>query len=57
MEPVTMAAGSALVAPVASVLLPRGELGGATVAAKTAGRFARRLPQAGALSATAAMVT
>jgi EmrB/QacA subfamily drug resistance transporter len=44
-------------AALAFVLLSVGELGGATVAAKTAGRFARRLPQAGALIATAAMVT
>ncbi|UFQ13574.1 MULTISPECIES: MFS transporter [Streptomyces] len=44
-------------AALAFVLLSVGELGGATVAAKTAGRFARRLPQAGALVATAAMVT
>ncbi|WP_407840655.1 MFS transporter [Streptomyces sp. DSM 116496] len=48
---------SPLEAAVAFVLLSVGELGGATVAAKTAGRFARRLPQAGALIATAAMVT
>ncbi|MEU4728810.1 MFS transporter [Streptomyces sp. NPDC023588] len=44
-------------AALAFVLLSVGELGGATVAAKTAGRFARRLPQAGALIATAAMGT
>lgn len=43
-------------AALAFVLLSVGELGGATVAAKTAGRFARRLPQTGALIATAAMV-
>lgn len=36
-------------AALAFVLLSVGELGGATVTAKTAGRFARRLPQAGAL--------
>ncbi|MFJ6700026.1 MFS transporter [Streptomyces sp. NPDC091272] len=47
---------SPLYAALAFVLLSVGELGGATVAAKTAGRFARRLPQAGALVATAAMV-
>ncbi|MEW2136492.1 MFS transporter [Streptomyces sp. NPDC005409] len=46
---------SPLHAALAFVLLSVGELGGATVAAKTAGRFARRLPQAGALVATAAM--
>ncbi|MFF8271668.1 MFS transporter [Streptomyces sp. NPDC016562] len=48
---------SPLHAALAFVLLSVGELGGATVAAKTAGRFARRLPQAGALVATAAMGT
>ncbi|RII13495.1 Quinolone resistance protein NorB [Streptomyces sp. YIM 130001] len=47
---------SPLEAAVAFVLLSVGELGGATIAAKTSGRFARRLPQAGALTATAAMV-
>ncbi|MEV6551311.1 MFS transporter [Streptomyces sp. NPDC051597] len=47
---------SPLEAAAAFVLLSVGELGGATVAAKTAGRFARRLPQAGTLIATAAMV-
>ncbi|UQA91571.1 MFS transporter [Streptomyces halobius] len=47
---------SPLEAAVAFVLLSVGELGGATIAAKTAGRFARRLPQAGALIAIAAMV-
>ncbi|MFH9426498.1 MFS transporter [Streptomyces sp. NPDC017529] len=47
---------SPLEAAVAFVLLSVGELGGATIAAKTAGRFARRLPQTGALVATAAMV-
>ncbi|MGW0908574.1 MFS transporter [Streptomyces sp. NPDC002853] len=46
---------SPLEAAVAFVLLSVGELGGATIAAKSAGRFARRLPQAGALIATAAM--
>ncbi|MFJ4877019.1 MFS transporter [Streptomyces sp. NPDC088745] len=48
---------SPLEAAVAFVLLSVGELGGATVAAKTAGRFARRLPQTGTLVATAATVT
>ncbi|MEU1075939.1 MULTISPECIES: MFS transporter [unclassified Streptomyces] len=48
---------SPLEAAVAFVLLSVGELGGATVAAKTAGRFARRLPQTGTLIAAAAMVT
>lgn len=42
-------------AAVAFVLLSLGELAGATIAAKSAGRFARRLPQSGALIATAAM--
>ncbi|MFD6434279.1 MFS transporter [Streptomyces venezuelae] len=42
-------------AAVAFVLLSLGELAGATIAAKSAGRFARRLPQAGALVALAAM--
>ncbi|MEV5983305.1 MFS transporter [Streptomyces sp. NPDC052114] len=37
------------------VLLSLGELAGATIAAKSAGRFARRLPQAGALITLAAM--
>ncbi|MEU7141480.1 MFS transporter [Nocardia sp. NPDC046473] len=46
---------SPLQAAVAFVLLALGELGGATIAAKTAGRFARRLPQAGALIALASM--
>ncbi|MFL4493084.1 MFS transporter [Streptomyces sp. VTCC 41912] len=39
----------------AFVLLSIGELAGAAIAAKSAGRFARRLPQAGALIAIAAM--
>ncbi|MFG2987986.1 hypothetical protein ACGFZK_01485 [Streptomyces sp. NPDC048257] len=42
-------------AALAFVLLSLGELAGATLAAKSAGRFARRLPQAGALIAIAAM--
>ncbi|MGW2814087.1 MFS transporter [Streptomyces sp. NPDC001415] len=42
-------------AAVAFVLLALGELGGATVAAKSAGRFGRRLPQGGALIALASM--
>ncbi|MFE6163038.1 MFS transporter [Streptomyces sp. NPDC056486] len=42
-------------AALAFVLLSVGELAGATIAAKTAGRFARRLPQTGALVALAAM--
>lgn len=42
-------------AALAFVLLSLGELAGATIAAKSAGRFARRLPQAGALIALAAM--
>ncbi|MGW2227139.1 MFS transporter [Streptomyces formicae] len=42
-------------AALAFVLLSLGELAGATLAAKSAGRFARRLPQAGALIALAAM--
>ncbi|MFF1379101.1 MFS transporter [Streptomyces sp. NPDC058308] len=42
-------------AAIAFVLLSFGELAGATIAAKSAGRFARRLPQAGALIALAAM--
>ncbi|MEU4351068.1 hypothetical protein [Streptomyces sp. NPDC023838] len=39
------------------MLLSLGELAGATIAAKSAGRFARRLLQAGALVASAAMAT
>ncbi|MFD2119093.1 MFS transporter [Streptomyces cirratus] len=46
---------SPLVAAAAFVLLALGELVGATVAMKTAGRFGRRLPQAGSLIALAAM--
>ncbi|MEU9109268.1 MFS transporter [Streptomyces xanthophaeus] len=42
-------------AALAFVLLSLGELVGATLAAKSAGRFARRLPQAGALITIAAM--
>lgn len=42
-------------AALAFVLLSLGELAGATLAAKSGGRFARRLPQAGALIASAAM--
>lgn len=42
-------------AALAFVLLSFGELAGATIAAKSAGRFARRLPQAGVLIAIAAM--
>ncbi|MFC4518231.1 MFS transporter [Streptomyces ehimensis] len=42
-------------AALAFVLLSLGELAGATLAAKSGGRFARRLPQAGALIAAAAM--
>ncbi|MGW8378452.1 MFS transporter [Streptomyces sp. ODS28] len=42
-------------AALAFVLLSLGELAGATLAAKSAGRFARRLPQTGALIALAAM--
>lgn len=42
-------------AALAFVLLALGELAGATVAAKSGGRFARRLPQAGALIASASM--
>lgn len=42
-------------AALAFVLLSLGELAGATIATKSAGRFARRLPQAGALIASAAM--
>ncbi|MGW7274528.1 MFS transporter [Streptomyces sp. NPDC054864] len=44
-------------AALAFVLLSLGELAGATLAAKSAGRFARRLPQAGALITIAAMAT
>ncbi|GGO54037.1 MFS transporter [Streptomyces lasiicapitis] len=43
-------------AAVAFVLLALGELAGATVAARSAGRFGRRLPQAGALIALVSMV-
>ncbi|MGW5114330.1 MFS transporter [Streptomyces noursei] len=46
---------SPLDAALAFVLLSIGELAGAAIAAKSAGRFARRLPQAGALIAIAAM--
>ncbi|GAA3386810.1 MFS transporter [Streptomyces roseoviridis] len=42
-------------AAMAFVLLSLGELAGATLAAKSGGRFARRLPQAGALIAAASM--
>ncbi|MEU8965611.1 MFS transporter [Streptomyces sp. NPDC048491] len=42
-------------AALAFVLLSLGELAGATIAARSAGRFARRLPQAGALIALASM--
>ncbi|MFG3284422.1 MFS transporter [Streptomyces sp. NPDC048111] len=42
-------------AALAFVLLSVGELAGATIAAKSGGRFARRLPQAGVLTALAAM--
>ncbi|MFJ5810724.1 MFS transporter (plasmid) [Streptomyces sp. NBC_01426] len=42
-------------AAVAFVLLALGELAGATTAARTAGRFGRRLPQAGSLIALASM--
>ncbi|GHB24298.1 MFS transporter [Streptomyces xanthochromogenes] len=42
-------------AALAFVLLSLGELAGATIAAKSAGRFARRLPQAGAAVALASM--
>ncbi|GHE60117.1 MFS transporter [Streptomyces longispororuber] len=41
-------------AALAFVLLSLGELAGATIAARSAGRFARRLPQAGTLIALAA---
>lgn len=40
----------------AFVLLTLGEMAGVTVAVKTAGRFARRLPQTGVLLALAAVV-
>ncbi|UQA90588.1 MFS transporter [Streptomyces halobius] len=46
---------SPLMAAAAFVLLALGELTGATTAMKTAGRFGRRLPQAGALIALASM--
>ncbi|MEU9237355.1 MFS transporter [Streptomyces subrutilus] len=42
-------------AALAFVLLSVGELGGATVVARSGGRFARRLPQAGALITLASM--
>lgn len=42
-------------AALAFVLLSLGELAGATIAAKSSGRFARRLPQAGVLITIAAM--
>lgn len=42
-------------AALAFVLLSLGELAGATIAAKSSGRFARRLPQAGVLITLAAM--
>ncbi|MFE5488928.1 MFS transporter [Streptomyces virginiae] len=42
-------------AAIAFVLLTIGELAGATIAAKSAGRFARRLPQTGVLITIAAM--
>ncbi|MGX1885743.1 MFS transporter [Streptomyces sp. NPDC055287] len=42
-------------AALAFVLLSVGELAGATIGAKSSGRFARRLPQAGALITLAAM--
>ncbi|MFH8573249.1 MFS transporter [Streptomyces sp. NPDC017993] len=42
-------------AALAFVLLSLGELAGATIAAKSGGRFARRMPQAGALIALASM--
>ncbi|GAA5072227.1 MFS transporter [Nocardia iowensis] len=47
---------SPLMAAMAFVLLSLGELAGAMTATKTAGRFARRLPQTGALIALAAMM-
>ncbi|MCK8678474.1 MFS transporter [Streptomyces lichenis] len=43
-------------AALAFVLLSLGELAGATIAARSGGRFARRMPQAGALVALASMV-
>lgn len=46
---------SPLHAALAFVLLSLGELAGATLSAKSAGRFARRLPQTGALITIAAM--
>ncbi|MFF4321432.1 MFS transporter [Streptomyces sp. NPDC001568] len=46
---------SPLSAALAFVLLSLGELAGATIAAKSSGRFARRLPQTGALITIAAM--
>lgn len=46
---------SPLDAALAFVVLSIGELTGAAIAAKSAGRFARRLPQAGALIAIVAM--
>lgn len=46
---------SPLMAALAFVTLALGELGGAMTATKTAGRFARRLPQSGALIALAAI--
>jgi EmrB/QacA subfamily drug resistance transporter len=42
-------------AALAFVLLALGELAGATIAAKSAGRFGRRLPQAGALISLSSM--
>ncbi|MCA6090994.1 MFS transporter [Streptomyces sp. SCA3-4] len=47
---------SPLMAAAAFVLLALGELAGATTVMKTAGRFGRRLPQAGALIALGSMV-
>lgn len=46
---------SPIMAAAAFVLLALGELAGATVAMKTAGRFGHRLPQAGALIALGSM--
>lgn len=46
---------SPLMAALAFMMLALGELAGAITATKTAGRFARRLPQTGALIALAAM--
>ncbi|MFH8608490.1 MFS transporter [Streptomyces sp. NPDC018029] len=46
---------SPLQAALAFVLLSLGELAGATIVAKSGGRFARRLPQTGALVALASM--